>query len=94
MDRYDPIEGESFYEVGNELRGWHSGKFATDAEAWAVLSERFNKSFPSRVGRAIVMRKIIGSGFTAGGNETETDKRIRLSMEEMLAADALEEATA
>ena len=87
MDRYTPIEGETYYEVGNELRGWFSGKFATDEEAWAVLSERFNKSFPSHSGRAIYMRKHIGHGFSAGGNETDADKAIRLSVDEALAAE-------
>lgn len=94
MDRYEPLVGGTTYEVGNDLRGWHHGKFASDEEAWSVLSERFNKSFPSLSGRAIIMRKVIGCGMTAGGNETERDKELRLGHERALAEDRAAEVIA
>jgi hypothetical protein len=65
------------YELGNMLRGYFSGEFETDEEAWAVLSERFNTAYPSRNGRSVELRKRIRVGQTEGGNEREEDRAWR-----------------
>jgi hypothetical protein len=72
------------YELGNCLRGYFSGEFDSDDEAWRVLSERFNRGFPSRSGRTIQMSKTIREGHTAGGNETERDRLLREKIEAQL----------
>lgn len=43
------------YVLGNCLRCFFEGKFASVDEAWRVLSARFNKSFPSENGRHVYM---------------------------------------
>jgi hypothetical protein len=73
------------YELGNCLRGYCSGEFVSDDEAWRVLSGRFNRAFPSRGGREITMSKTVAYGRTKGGNETERDKALRLKLEAALA---------
>lgn len=72
---------QHYYELGNALRGWFSGKFNTDQEAWNVLGDRFNRGFPSREGRTVQLTKTVRYGRTAGGNETDTDQRLREAME-------------
>lgn len=68
---------EHYYELGNALRGWFSGKFSSDQQAWTELSDRFNRGFPSRGGRHVQMTKTIRYGRTAGGNESEADRKWR-----------------
>lgn len=58
----------AFYELGNCLRGYYSGEFETDDEAWNELSDRFNRGFPSHRGRSVEMRKTVRIGLTSGGN--------------------------
>lgn len=77
----------SKYELGNCLRGYFSGRFTDDDAAWAALSDQFNRRFPSREGRQVEMRKVIRLGTTAGGNETEQDRKLRESLERMEAED-------
>lgn len=48
---------KTFYELGNDLRGFYSGEFESDDEAWEVLSDRFNRAFPSLKGRHVHMKK-------------------------------------
>ncbi len=75
---------KAFYEVGNCLRGYFSGHFSNDDEAWSALSDRFNRSFPSKERRSVEMRKTIRIGKTAGGNETDQDRKIREEFERSL----------
>lgn len=80
------VEGElCHYELGNGLRGTFSGYFKSDGEAWAALSEQFNSSFPSYSGRSVVLSKTVAHGRTAGGNETDRDREMRLECERILA---------
>jgi hypothetical protein len=65
------------YSLGNCLRGYFWGEFPDDDSAWKALSERFNNAYPSRSGREVELKKIVRSGRTAGGNETERDRKIR-----------------
>lgn len=75
------------YELGNALRGYKNGDYPDDETAWNELSDKFNRSFPSRSGRAVFMRKYIRNGKTAGGNETAVDREIREAAERILAGD-------
>jgi hypothetical protein len=79
------VQMKPYYELGNCLRGYFGGYFWTDEEAWDVLSDRFNRGYPSRNGRGVEMRKTIRRGLTAGGNETERDRRLREHVEAILA---------
>lgn len=82
------MEGElCHYELGNALRGTFSGYFNSDTEAWNALSDQFNRSFPSRSGRTVVLSKTVAHGRTAGGNETDRDRKMRLEHERILAED-------
>lgn len=47
------------YRLGNILRGYVEGKFASDKSAWYYLSRQFDKLFPSSEGRRVHMEKII-----------------------------------
>ena len=83
------------YELGNCLRGFIGGRFETDDEAWDALSAEFNERYPSRGGREVVLSKSIRHGRTTGGNETDSDRKLREGLEAMLQADRyLELATA
>lgn len=75
------------YTLGNALRGELAGRFETDDEAWDELSERFNNLYPSRDGRTVYLTKVVRSGKTAGGNETDIDRRLREAAEQLLAQD-------
>lgn len=75
------------YELGNCLRGFIGGKFESDDEAWDALSAEFNERYPSRGGREVVLTKAIRVGRTAGSNETDTDRKLREGLEQMLQAD-------
>lgn len=77
IEALDAAYGPGFYEVGNCLRGYAYGTFPDADEAWNVLSDRFNQSYPSREGRQVEMRRSIHLGNTAGGNETERDRLLR-----------------
>lgn len=76
---------KTHYELGNCLRGFFSGEFETDDEAWEALGKRFDESFPSRDGRTVLMTKTVRKGKTEGGNETEEDRRDREAAEAVLA---------
>lgn len=76
-----------WYELGNSLRGYFGGEFEDDENAWNTLSERFNNAYPSRSGRTVYMTKVVRDGKTAGGNETEQDRKLREKLELMLAED-------
>jgi hypothetical protein len=54
------------YELGNYLRGWFSGTFESDDEAWSLLSARFDARFLSPAGRAVVLKKGIREDKTPG----------------------------
>lgn len=43
------------YILGNILRGFFEGRFASQDEAWKFLSRRFLMSFPARRGRHVSM---------------------------------------
>ncbi len=73
------------YELGNSLRGYFSGQFETDEEAWNILSERFNNAYPSRCGREVELKKTILIKTTKGGNETVLDRTLREKLEEQQA---------
>lgn len=73
------------YQCGNCLRGHFFGEFESDEGAWAVLSDRFNKAYPSRSGREVELIKTIRVGRTAGGNETERDRLLREKIEAAIA---------
>jgi len=47
------------YRLGNILRGYVEGDFASDVSAWYFLSREFDKHFPSSEGRLVHMEKII-----------------------------------
>lgn len=80
-------QGEALYSLGNGIRGYKTGYFSSDDEAWRVLSDQFNQSFPSRSGRTVHLTKTIAAGLTAGGNETESDRELRLECERLLQED-------
>ncbi|AFU88134.1 hypothetical protein CcrColossus_gp264 [Caulobacter phage CcrColossus] len=84
VEALETAYGQGSYEVGNCLRGYHHGTFTSADEAWEALSERFNRSYPSREGRQVEMRRSIHLGFTAGGNETERDRLLREKLAEVL----------
>lgn len=65
------------YQLGNCLRGYFTGDFETDEEAWDVLSEQFNNAFPSRGGREVQLIKTLRWGMTTGGNETDQQRNLR-----------------
>ena len=92
IEALDAAYGPGSYEVGNCLRGYHHGTFPDSDTAWEVLSDRFNRSYPSREGRQVEMRRTIHLGHTAGGNETERDRQSRLQLEALLAAEKAETA--
>lgn len=80
-------QGEALYRLGNGIRGYKTGYFSSDEEAWRVLGDQFNQSFPSRSGRTVHLTKTIATGLTAGGNETESDRELRLECERLLQED-------
>lgn len=75
----------AYYKLGNWLRGYFSGDFDSDEEAWNTLSEKFNNAYPSRSGRDVHLVKTVRHGKTAGGNETERDRLLREAAEKALA---------
>jgi hypothetical protein len=46
------------YKLGNWLRGFFRGRFASDEMAWIYLSNRFLLSYPSEQGRHVYMSKM------------------------------------
>ena len=46
---------KKLFILGNCLHGGFSGKFKDADIAWDILSQRFNMSFPSEAGRAVMM---------------------------------------
>jgi hypothetical protein len=62
------VSGKAYYDLGNCLRGYFSGRFWTDQEAWNALSARFDRGYPSHKGREVELRKIVRQGVTKGGN--------------------------
>lgn len=80
---------KAYYELGNCLRGYFGGEFESDDQAWQTLSERFNRAYPSRGGREVELCKVIRTGRTQGGNETERDRAIRERIERILAEERI-----
>ena len=71
-----------YYELGNCLRGYVSGKYDADDEAWEALSEAFNSAYPSLHGRTVELKKVIREGQTRGGNETDQQRELREALAE------------
>jgi hypothetical protein len=47
--------GTAYYQLGNCLRGYFYGDFASDQDAWEKLGDAFNRAWPSRSGRSVEM---------------------------------------
>jgi hypothetical protein len=77
--------GTAYYQLGNCLRGYFYGDFASDQDAWEKLGDAFNRAWPSRSGRSVEMWKIVREGTTKGGNETERDKALREKLDAYIA---------